>query len=55
MKSRFLTLLPGDAILTGTPGGVGEETGTFLRPGQVMRTTVEGIGTCVNPTVAAEH
>ncbi|TVT58459.1 fumarylacetoacetate hydrolase family protein [Amycolatopsis rhizosphaerae] len=53
--SRFLTLLPGDVILTGTPGGVGEETGTFLRPGQVMRTTVESIGTCVNPTVAAAH
>jgi acylpyruvate hydrolase len=53
--SQFLTLFPGDVILTGTPGGVAEETGSFLHPGQVMRTLVEGVGVCVNATVALEH
>ena len=38
--SCFMTLLPGDVILTGTPSGVGE-----LRVGDVVSVTVEGIGT----------
>ena len=43
--STCLTLHPGDVILTGTPSGVGAETGEFLKPGDVMRAEVEGIGT----------
>ncbi|MGW3542890.1 fumarylacetoacetate hydrolase family protein [Nocardia niigatensis] len=50
--SGFLTLLPGDVILTGTPSGVGETTGLYLRAGQLVRTTIEGIGTCANRAVA---
>ncbi|MEU6192199.1 fumarylacetoacetate hydrolase family protein [Streptomyces sp. NPDC047061] len=51
--SRFTTLRPGDVLLTGTPGGVGagREPAEFLTPGQVLTTTVEGIGSCHNTCV----
>jgi 2-keto-4-pentenoate hydratase/2-oxohepta-3-ene-1,7-dioic acid hydratase in catechol pathway len=42
--SRFLTLKPGDVITTGTPAGVGLKRGRFLKPGDVMRLGVEGLG-----------
>lgn len=42
--SRFLTLLPGDVIATGTPQGVGMARGRFLKPGDEMRLGVEGLG-----------
>jgi 2,4-didehydro-3-deoxy-L-rhamnonate hydrolase len=45
--SAMVTLEPGDLISTGTPAGVGSTTGTFLKPGDVMRGTVERIGTLV--------
>jgi 2-keto-4-pentenoate hydratase/2-oxohepta-3-ene-1,7-dioic acid hydratase in catechol pathway len=46
--SRFTTLRPGDLIATGTPGGVGagRSPQVFLKPGDVMTTTIEGVGTC---------
>jgi 2,4-diketo-3-deoxy-L-fuconate hydrolase len=47
--SRFVTLEPGDLIATGTPSGVGSASGTFLRPGDVVRASVGGIGTLENP------
>ncbi len=52
--SDILTLLPGDVIATGTPGGVGfaRDPQVFLRPGQVLTTEIEHIGTCTNPCVA---
>ncbi|GAB3431186.1 fumarylacetoacetate hydrolase family protein [Flindersiella endophytica] len=46
--SRLMTLEPGDIILTGTPAGVGAATGTFLKPGDEMRVTIEKLGTLVN-------
>jgi 2-keto-4-pentenoate hydratase/2-oxohepta-3-ene-1,7-dioic acid hydratase in catechol pathway len=46
--SSFMTLLPGDVILTGTPAGIGP-----MRPGQSVSVTVEGIGTLTNRVVAA--
>lgn len=48
--SQFTTLRPGDVLLTGTPGGVGagRNPAEYLRPGQVLTTTVEGIGNCRN-------
>jgi acylpyruvate hydrolase len=48
--SRFMTLEPGDLIATGTPAGVGaaRTPPVWLRPGQVVRTVVEGVGECVN-------
>lgn len=51
--SRMVTLEPGDIISTGTPAGVGSTTGTFLQVGDVMRGTIDGIGTLVT-TVEAE-
>jgi 2-keto-4-pentenoate hydratase/2-oxohepta-3-ene-1,7-dioic acid hydratase in catechol pathway len=50
--SRMVTLEPGDIISTGTPAGVGSATGTFLKPGDVMRGTIAGIGTLVTPVEA---
>ena len=42
--SRFMTLLPGDVICTGTPQGVGIGRGRFLRPGDTLRLGVDGLG-----------
>ena len=42
--STCLTLHPGDVILTGTPNGVGAESGEFLAPGDVIRAEVVGVG-----------
>jgi len=42
--SRFMTLLPGDVIATGTPAGVGFARDRFLRPGDTVRLFVEGLG-----------
>lgn len=47
--SRMVTLEPGDLISTGTPAGVGSTTGTFLKPGDVMRGSIDKIGTLVTP------
>ena len=45
--SRYMTLLPGDVITTGTPPGVGlgMNPQTWLKPGDVMTLGVEGLGT----------
>ena len=50
--SSFVTLEPGDIISTGTPSGVGNATGTYLKPGDVMEASIAGIGTLVSPLVA---
>ena len=45
--SRFMTLMPGDLITTGTPPGVGmgaKPVPTFLKPGDEMRLSIEGLG-----------
>jgi 2-keto-4-pentenoate hydratase/2-oxohepta-3-ene-1,7-dioic acid hydratase in catechol pathway len=44
--STFCTLRPGDVIATGTPGGVGDgrDPKVFLRNGQVVLSSVEGVG-----------
>jgi 2-keto-4-pentenoate hydratase/2-oxohepta-3-ene-1,7-dioic acid hydratase in catechol pathway len=53
--SSLVTLEPGDVISTGTPSGVGfaRKPPIFLKPGDVLEATIEGIGTLRNP-VAAE-
>nr|WP_232075895.1 fumarylacetoacetate hydrolase family protein [Phytohabitans suffuscus] len=45
--SAVCTLLPGDLIFTGTPPGVGmgRKPPRYLAPGDVMETTIEGLGT----------
>jgi acylpyruvate hydrolase len=52
--SQTITLLPGDLILTGTTGGVGDarKPPVYLKDGQVLRTYIEGLGECVNRCVA---
>jgi 2-keto-4-pentenoate hydratase/2-oxohepta-3-ene-1,7-dioic acid hydratase in catechol pathway len=44
--SQYMTLLPGDTIATGTPPGVGlgMKPPLFLKPGDVMRLTIQGLG-----------
>jgi len=44
--SQFMELLPGDVITTGTPPGVGlgMKPPRFLKPGDVMRVGIEGLG-----------
>ncbi|GAA2760452.1 fumarylacetoacetate hydrolase family protein [Actinopolymorpha rutila] len=44
--SSFMTLLPGDVILTGTPAGVGP-----MRVGEEVSVTVEGLGTLTNRVI----
>ena len=44
--SQFMTLIPGDLLLTGTPSGVGFgfQPPLFLQPGNQMRLGIEGLG-----------
>lgn len=52
--STIITLVPGDIIATGTPGGVGHarKPPVFLRPEATVVTHIEGIGECVNRCVS---
>ncbi|MDK3021650.1 fumarylacetoacetate hydrolase family protein [Cupriavidus taiwanensis] len=52
--SRFMTLLPGDLIATGTPPGVGMgcKPPRFLKAGDTMRLGVEGLGEQMQRVVA---
>ena len=45
--TSFMTLLPGDVVLTGTPAGVGP-----LVPGNEVTVSIEGVGSLTNPVVA---
>lgn len=53
--SRIVTLYPGDVIFTGTPAGVGlgRTPQRFLRPGEVLTSGIEGIGTIRQTFVAS--
>lgn len=46
--SEIVTLNTGDVIFTGTPGGVGVMEGKFLKEGDIVTTSIEGIGTLKN-------
>lgn len=54
--SSFTRLVPGDVIATGTPGGVGfaRTPPVWLKPGDVIEVSVEGLGTIRNAVVAEE-
>lgn len=43
--SRVVTLYPGDVIFTGTPAGVGGARGISLQAGDVVTTSIAGLGT----------
>lgn len=49
--SHSFTLMSGDVISTGTPGGIGvfRQPRVFLKPGDVVRVKVEKIGALSNP------
>ena len=49
--SRITTLATGDIIFTGTPDGIGAAQGLFLADGDVITTTIDGIGTMANACV----
>lgn len=46
--STIVTLEPGDVIATGTPTGVGMGRGIFLKAGDRITATIDGIGTLAN-------
>ena len=47
--TSFMTLLPGDVVLTGTPAGVGP-----MQVGDDVSVTVDGIGTLTNKVVSRD-
>jgi len=51
--STIITLNPGDVIATGTPGGVGhaQDPKRYLQEGQLLVTTIEGLGQLNNRVV----
>jgi len=55
--SRFVEMLPGDVIMTGTPAGVAMAGGRYLEVGDVLVTSIEGVGSmesrCVSPGCAS--
>ncbi len=55
--SRYMTLLPGDLISTGTPSGVGLglDPPQFLRPGDVVELGIDGLGTSRQEVVASSQ
>jgi 2-keto-4-pentenoate hydratase/2-oxohepta-3-ene-1,7-dioic acid hydratase in catechol pathway len=52
--SSITPLLPGDVVSTGTPYGVGlgRTPKRWLKPGETVTVTVEGLGSLTNPVVA---
>jgi 2-keto-4-pentenoate hydratase/2-oxohepta-3-ene-1,7-dioic acid hydratase in catechol pathway len=54
--STICELVPGDVIVTGTPGGVGtrQTPPAFLQPGDVVEVEVDGVGLLRNPIVGEE-
>jgi len=55
--SRFMSLMPGDVISTGTPEGVGLgfDPPRYLKPGDVMELGIEGLGESKQEAVAYQH
>jgi 2-keto-4-pentenoate hydratase/2-oxohepta-3-ene-1,7-dioic acid hydratase in catechol pathway len=54
--SSITPLLPGDIVSTGTPPGVGlgRNPKRWLKPGETVTVTVEGLGSLTNPVVAEQ-
>lgn len=56
--SRYMTLYPGDLLITGTPPGVGEgkkPDAIFLKAGDTMRLGIAGLGEQTQQVVAWRH
>jgi 2-keto-4-pentenoate hydratase/2-oxohepta-3-ene-1,7-dioic acid hydratase in catechol pathway len=54
--STIAELLPGDVIVTGTPGGVGtrQNPPVFMGPGDVVEVEIDGVGSLSNPITKEE-
>ena len=52
--STWTELVPGDVIVTGTPGGVGagRKPPLWMRPGDRVEVEISGLGCLINPIVA---
>lgn len=52
--SGFTKLNPGDVIITGTPGGVGDKRNPplYMKPGDVAEVEISGVGLLRNPVIA---
>ena len=52
--SSFTELLPGDVVITGTPGGVGtaRKPPVYMKPGDVVEIEIDGIGVLRNTIIA---
>lgn len=52
--SQVMTLLPGDIIATGTPGGIGasRKPRRYLQAGQRVEVEISDVGMLSNPVVA---
>ena len=50
-----MSLQPGDVILTGTPAGVGMgmDPKTYLKAGDMVEATIEGLGTQTHRVIAS--
>jgi 2-keto-4-pentenoate hydratase/2-oxohepta-3-ene-1,7-dioic acid hydratase in catechol pathway len=51
--TTVMTLMPGDILATGTPAGIGAPTGNWLKPGDVVRASIDGLGAIENRVVGA--
>jgi 2-keto-4-pentenoate hydratase/2-oxohepta-3-ene-1,7-dioic acid hydratase in catechol pathway len=49
--SQIFTLVPGDVVATGTPGGLAKDRKppTYMTPGDIMETEIEKLGVMRNP------
>ncbi len=54
--SRFMSLQAGDVILTGTPAGVGfgQKPPAYLKPGDVVTASIDGLGEQTHRVIASE-
>ena len=50
--SRFITLMPGDVVLTGTPAGA---TDALVQHGDVVSLEIEGLGSLTNSIVFEDY
>jgi len=53
--SRFVQLWPGDLICTGSPAGNGSHYDRFLRPGDLVESTITGLGVQRNAVMAEQN
>jgi 2-keto-4-pentenoate hydratase/2-oxohepta-3-ene-1,7-dioic acid hydratase in catechol pathway len=49
--SSRITLRPGDIVLTGTPAGVGNGRGEYLKRGDVVKVWIDKVGTITNKMI----